>query len=85
MKKLCLLLMTAVLCCTACLAGAENEKTMPEAYEQILDMVKKGMAGDPDTLENEDFNSVINWRTTTAIRKSAGRLRTWMKTGKTSC
>ena len=59
MKKLCLLLMTAVLCCVACLAGAENEKNMPEAYEQVLDMIKKGMAGDPDTLENEDFNSVI--------------------------
>ena len=59
MKKLCLLLMTAVLCCVACLAGAENEKNMPEAYEQVLDMIKKGMAGGPDTLENEDFNSVI--------------------------
>ena len=59
MKKLCLLLMIIALCCVSCLAGADNEKTMPEAYEQVLDMVKKGMAGDPDTLENEEFNNVI--------------------------
>ena len=59
MKKLCLLLMIAVLCCVSCLAWAENEKTMPEAYKQVLEMVKKGLDGDPDTLENEDFNAVI--------------------------
>ena len=59
MKKLFVLLMTVVLCCVSCLAGAESEKKLPEAYEQVLDMVKKGMAGDPDTLENEEFNSVI--------------------------
>ena len=59
MKKLFVLLMTVVLCCVSCLAGAESEKKLPEAYEQVLDMVKKGMAGDPDTLENDEFNSVI--------------------------
>ena len=59
MKKLFVLLMTVVLCGVSCLAGAESEKTLPKAYEQVLDMVKKGMTGDPDTLENEDFNAVI--------------------------
>ena len=59
MKKLFVLLMTVVLCGLSCLAGAESEKTLPKAYEQVLDMVKKGMTGDPDTLENEDFNAVI--------------------------
>ena len=59
MKKLFVLLMTVVLCCVSCLAGAESEKKLPEAYEQVLDMVIKGMAGDPDTLENDEFNSVI--------------------------
>ena len=59
MKKLFVLLMTVVLCVLSCLAGAESEKTLPKAYEQVLDMVKKGMTGDPDTLENEDFNAVI--------------------------
>ena len=59
MKKLFVLLMTVVLSCVSCLAGAESEKKLPEAYEQVLDMVKKGMAGDPDTLENDEFNSVI--------------------------
>ena len=59
MKKLFVLMMTVVLCGLSCLAGAESEKTLPKAYEQVLDMVKKGMTGDPDTLENEDFNAVI--------------------------
>jgi len=59
MKKLFVLLMTVVLYGLSCLAGAESEKTLPKAYEQVLDMVKKGMTGDPDTLENEDFNAVI--------------------------
>ena len=59
MKKLFVLLMTVVLSCVSCLAGAESEKKLPEAYEQVLDMVIKGMAGDPDTLENDEFNSVI--------------------------
>ena len=62
MKKLFVLLMTVVLCCVSCLAGAESEKKLPEAYEQVLDMVKKGMAGDPDTLENRLWNdSVSGW------------------------
>ena len=59
MKKRILLMIIALLCCSACLAGAEDAVSLPEAYEPILEMVRKGMAGDPDTLENEDFNSVI--------------------------
>ena len=59
MKRYILLIIAAVLCCMTCLAGAEEEVSIPEAYEPILEMVGKGMAGDPDILENEDFNSVI--------------------------
>ena len=59
MKKLCLLLMIAMLCCAACLAGAEEAVRIPEVYQPVLDMVRKGMTGDPDILNNEDFNSVI--------------------------
>jgi len=59
MRKRILFLITVVLCSIACLAGAENAADIPKAYEPILEMVKKGAAGDRDILDNEAFNAVI--------------------------
>lgn len=55
MRKIAALLLAAVLCC---LTGAETEY-VPKAYEPVLEMIRKGVAGDRDVLRNEDFNSAI--------------------------
>ena len=58
MKKMTALLLTVIICGLACMAGAETVR-VPKAYEPILEMTRKGLAGDRDVLDQEEFNSVI--------------------------
>lgn len=58
MKKITALLLTAMICCLAWTAGAETVR-VPKAYETILNLARKGMAGDRDVLEQEEFNPAI--------------------------
>ena len=55
MRKITAFLLAAVLCC---LTGTETGY-VPKAYEPVLELVRKGVAGERDALENEDFNSAI--------------------------
>ncbi len=59
MKKITALLLTAMICCLAWTAGAETVR-VPKAYETILNLARKGMAGDRDVLEQEEFLSLIH-------------------------
>ena len=58
MKRITALLLNVMICCLAWMAGAEAVR-VPKAYEPILNLVRKGLDGDRDVLEQEELNPVI--------------------------
>ena len=57
MLKKGILVLLAVLCCASCLAEGNPEDWLPAAYRPVLELVKRGVAGDEAAMEDERFNT----------------------------
>ena len=56
LRKLIMILL-AVLCCASCLAEGNPANRLPPAYRPVLELVKRGVAGDEAAMEDERFNT----------------------------